>query len=287
MTVTAITDHGLPALQLENALGEAVVHLLGAHVVHFQPRGQRPVLWLSAFSRFAEGSAIRGGIPLCAPWFGPHATDPAQPAHGLLRQRRWTQIGTSELADGRTTVVLSLIADPQMHAAWPYAFEATLTVTVGATLTLELAIRNCGNAPFLLSEALHTYLNLADVRHVTLNGLGGATYLDKVDGGVRKVQASGPMMVTGQTDRVYLTATDVVVIDDPGFARRITLTKSGSGATVIWNPWSEKAKAMTDFGADAWPNMLCVEAANAADSTVVVPPAFTHHLSQTIAVAGN
>jgi glucose-6-phosphate 1-epimerase len=284
MPITATTHNSLPALRIANALGEAVVCLHGAHVVHFQPAGQRPVLWMSASSWFADGKPIRGGVPVCAPWFGPHATDAKLPAHGLLRTRSWAQTAAGEHADGRTWVTLSLAANSEMLAIWPHAFSAALTVTVGASLSLELAIRNTGTAPFLLGEALHTYFAVSDVRKISLSGLAGAVFIDKMDGNARKTQSADPLTITAQTDRVYFSTEDAVVIEDPGFNRRIVVRKSGSGATVVWNPWVEKAAAMADFGDQEWPGMVCVEAANAADSTVVVPPDFTHHLSQVIAL---
>jgi glucose-6-phosphate 1-epimerase len=284
MPITLTTHNTLPALRIANALGEAVVCLHGAHVVHFQPTGQAPVLWMSDASFFAEGRSIRGGVPVCAPWFGPHATDAKLPAHGLLRTRVWTQTAAGESADGSSWVTLSLMANPEMLASWPHAFSAALTVIVGTSLSLELAIRNTGTAPFLLGEALHTYFAVSDIRNIRLSGLTGATFIDKLDGNARKVQGPEPITFTGQTDRVYLASEDAVVIEDPGFKRRIVVQKSGSGATVVWNPWLEKAAAMVDFGDHEWPGMVCVEAANAADSTVVVPPNFTHHLSQVIAL---
>ncbi len=288
MTLTRTTDHGLAALRLANDHGEALVYLHGAHVAHFQPRGQRPVLWMSASSAFHEGKPIRGGVPVCAPWFGPHPTDAALPAHGLLRQRSWTLLRHEVLADGSDRVELTIASDAASTAATRrQPFTAILSVTVGQTLALELAIRNTGSEPLLLGEALHTYFSVSDVRTIRVTGLGGATYLDKMDGGARKVQDAAPLAITAQTDRVYLSESDVVEIDDPGFARRIRVTKSGSGATVLWNPWIEKAAAMADFGDDEWPQMVCVEAANAADSTLGVPPDFTHHLRQVIAVLPN
>ncbi len=285
MTMTRTTVNGLPALQVANDHGEALIYLHGAHVAHFQPRGQRPVLWMSAASTFQDGKPIRGGVPICAPWFGPHPTDAALPAHGLLRQRSWTLLRHESLADGSDRIELTITSDVAPPAtARRQPFMATLSVTVGQALSLELSVRNAGNAPLLLGEALHTYLSVSDVRTIRVSGLAETTYLDKMEGGVRKLQGAEPLAITAQTDRVYFSEHDTVVIDDPGFSRRIRLTKTGSGATVLWNPWSEKAAAMRDFGDDEWPHMVCVEAANAADSTVVVPPAFTHHLGQRITV---
>jgi glucose-6-phosphate 1-epimerase len=284
MPIVTTTANGLPALRVTNALGESQLHLHGAHVTHFQPAGQRPVLWMGSASWFADGKPIRGGVPLCAPWFGPHPTDAALPAHGLIRQRAWRLVRGEELADGRTRVELSLVADAAMLAAWPHPFTATMAVTVGTTLELELSIRNTGTAPFLLGEALHTYFSVSDVRSIAISGLAGATYIDKMDNSARKQQGAEPITITAQTDRVYFAEEPACIIDDPGFARRIVVRKSGCGATVVWNPWIEKAKALADFADEEWPGMVCVEAVNAADSTVVVPPGFTHHLQQMIAV---
>lgn len=285
MSMTRTTVNGLPALEVGNAHGEALIYLHGAHVAHFQPRGQRPVLWMSASSNFQDGKPIRGGVPICAPWFGPHPTDAALPAHGLLRQRAWTLLHHESLADGSDRLEFTITSDVAPPAtARRQPFMATLSVTVGQALSLELSVRNAGNAPLLLGEALHTYLSVSDVRTIRVSGLAGATYLDKMEGGVRKLQGAEPLAITAQTDRVYFSEHDTVVIDDPGFSRRIRLTKTGSGATVLWNPWSEKAASMKDFGDDEWPQMVCVEAANAAETTVVVPPAFTHHLGQRIAI---
>ncbi len=282
--IASTTANGLPALHLHNVHGEAIVHRHGAHVTHFQPAGQRPVLWLSDRSPFQDGKPIRGGVPICAPWFGPHPTDPGLPAHGLVRTRAWAVVRGEELPDGRTRVELALASDPALLAMWPHPFAAALTVTVGATLELELSLRNTGSSPILLSEALHSYFAVSDVRNIRVTGLGDTMYLDKVAGGTRTRQGPEPIAFIGQTDRVYFSSGPATVIDDPGLARRIVVSKSGSGATVVWNPWAEKAATMSDVGADAWPGMVCVEAANAADSTVVVPPDFTHHLRQVIAV---
>lgn len=284
MTIAHETSHGQKAIRIANSRGEAVVHLHGAHLVHFQPTGEKPVLWMSGSSWFQDGKPIRGGVPVCAPWFGPHPTDAQLPAHGLVRQRPWTLRHHEELVDGRTRVELTLAADEAMLAAWPHPFVATLTITVGATIEMELAVRNNGRAPFLLGEALHSYFAVSDARRISISGLSGAAYLDRMDGNARRIQGPEPITITAQTDRLYLSEEDAVVIDDPGFARRIVVRKAGSGGTVVWNPWVEKAKALADFGDDEWPGMVCVEAANAADSTVVVPPSFTHHLRQVISV---
>lgn len=273
---------GLPCVQIANRHAEAQIYLHGAHAAHFQPRGQAPVLWMSAQSWFEAGKPIRGGVPLCWPWFGPHPSDATAPAHGFARTRAWSLIETAQTADGRSIVVLGLVSDAATMALWPHAFRLTYTVTVGRELVLDLRVDNCSSAPFSCEEALHTYLAIADARQARITGLAGATYIDKVRDRQRFVEGPAPIVLTAETDRVYLGTTAAVDIAD-GSAGGLRVTKSGSLETVVWNPWTAKAKAMKDFGDDEWPGMVCVETANAADHALTVPAGGSHHMQATIA----
>lgn len=275
---------GLPRLTIRNDLAEAEVYLLGATITHWKPRDHAPVLWTGAPERYLPGKPIRGGIPLCLPWFGPHE-DPAKPAHGFVRTRPWTVERTVDLPDGRSRVKLSFTTDAQTRTLWPHDLRAGLTVTVGRTLEVELTVTNTGTSTVLIGEALHTYCAVADVRRTIVHGLGGARYLDKVGGGWHR-QTSEGIVFTGETDRVYQSTHDVCVIDDEAGGRRITVRKAGSGATVVWNPWSAKAATMADMGPDGWMNLVCVESANALDSAYALPPSFSHHLRCDISVEG-
>ena len=282
---TIRTDTGLgdlPRIVIANALGQAEIYLDGGHVAHWQPTGEKPVLWMSGSSLFTTGKPIRGGVPICFPWFGPHPTDATQAAHGFARTRRWTLERTSELADGRSRVKLSLATDASTHSGWPHDARLSLAVTVGATLELELTVTNTGRAPFVYAEALHTYFAVGDIHGTEVHGLNGASYLDKVDPG-RRIQ-EGPVRFTGETDRVY-DHTGTAEIIDRTWNRRISVAKSGSNSTVVWNPWIAKAKKMADYGDEEWTGMVCVETANAVDQVVVIPPAFSHHLRTVISVA--
>jgi glucose-6-phosphate 1-epimerase len=260
--------HGLARLRIAapGADAEAVVYFQGAHVTHYRPRGAAPVLFTSADSRFARGEPIRGGVPVIFPWFGPHPTDPAAPAHGFARVREWTLHDV--LGDEGSVTATFVLAEER-------AFELLYAVTVGQTLGLSLRVSNRSAAPMTFEEALHTYLAVADVRAVRVEGLSGREYLDKVDGKKRKTQ-SGPVTIAGETDRVYLNTPDAVTVHDPGAGRRLTVTKEDSASTVVWNPWVEKAKKLADFGDDEWPRMLCVETANVAENAVTLAPGESH-----------
>jgi glucose-6-phosphate 1-epimerase len=272
---------GLPRVAVSTPEAEAHVYLHGAHVAHYQPRGQRPVLFMSGSSHFAPGKAIRGGVPVIFPWFGANAKDPKAPAHGFARTHLWDlrEVKRRE-GDGAVTVSLSLKPSPASRALWPHEFEATFEVTVGPALEMALHVRNSGDAAFTFEEALHTYLAVNDVRNVTVEGLAGREYIDKVDGAKRKKQPPGPMRIEGETDRVYLNTPDTVTVNEaspgPGGRRRLSVSKQNSAATVVWNPWIAKAAAMADFGDYEWTGMICVETANVAEHAVTLAPGQTH-----------
>jgi glucose-6-phosphate 1-epimerase len=259
--------HGLQRVVIATPAAEACVYLHGAHVTHYQPRDHRPVLFTSAQSYFAPGKPIRGGVPVIFPWFGPHPTDPARPAHGWARTSPWTLQDVSD--DGHDGVNVTLQLGPAD------GFILACRVHVGPQLTMELDVQNVAAAPQTFEEALHTYLAVADVRQVRIDGLLGRQYLDKVDGMKRKTE-DGPVTLTGETDRVYLDTPDTVTVRDPAAGRQITVSKKGSASTVVWNPWVEKAKRLPDFGDDEWPKMLCIETANVADNAVTLAPGQKH-----------
>lgn len=277
-------EGGLPRFVVSGRDGAAHVYLHGAHVTHFQPTGGEPVLFLSGKSLYAEGKAIRGGVPVIFPWFGAKEGDSAAPAHGFARVLDWEPTDVRQESDGRVILTLELGSSDRTRKAWPFDFRLRYTIAVGRSLELALEVQNLSGGEFRFEEALHTYLAVSDVRQVDVEGLGGKTYIDKMDSGRRKVQPPGAIRIEGETDRVYLNTTDGVVVTDPGFKRDVIVTKQGSAATVLWNPWIAKAKSMSDFGDDEWPHMLCVETANVSDNAVTLAPGATHRMSATIAV---
>ena len=275
---------GLDRLVLSASDGEAVVTLQGAHVAHFQPKGEKPVLWMSAESRFEAGKPIRGGVPICFPWFGPKAGAPDAPLHGFARILLWSIVAVTRESDGSLRATLDLTADAAARGGFPHELALSLTVRVGGSLRLELAVRNTDAAPRAFEAALHSYFAVSDVRQVRLLGLEGTAFVDKTAAMARKPGDNGPITIAAETDRVYLGATGTVTIEDPGWRRRIVVGKSGSSTTVVWNPWVAKAKAMPDFGDEEWPGMVCVETANAMDDAVTLAPGATHVMTATLEV---
>jgi glucose-6-phosphate 1-epimerase len=288
MTEPVVVDEGkggLPRVRVTGPRAEAEIYLQGAHVTHWQPRGTAaPVLFCSAKAVYAVGKAIRGGVPLIFPWFGAHATDKSKPMHGFARARDWRLIAAEAAPDGSVVVDLGLDDDAATRALWPHAFRARYRVTVGDTLAMALDVTNTGPAPFTFEAALHSYLTLGDVRTASVAGLENTTFIDKVDGMTRKRLGTGPLRLTGETDRVFLDTRARCVVDDPALRRRIAVDKSGSASTVVWNPWSAKAAEMADLEPQDWQRMICVETANAADDAVTVAAGARHAMTATLRV---
>ena len=268
---------GLERLVVDTPACVGEIYLHGAHLTGWQPRGDAPVLWLSAHSVFEPGRPIRGGIPICFPWFGPHPAEASRPPHGFVRLAPWTLERVTREADTITaTLALAVAADRE--PLWPHAVALRLEACFGRELAVAFTVENRGTTACPVAEALHTYVAVGDIREVTLEGLAGSPYVDKVRGGVRAVQDAAPLAFDGETDRPYIGTEAAVTIVDPALRRRIVVEKEGSRTTVVWNPWIAKARAMSDFGDDEWPAMVCVEAANALDDAFTLAPGASHTL---------
>ena len=274
---------GLTKVVVATDLATAEVYLHGAHVTHYQPAGQGPVLFLSRQSLFAAGKAIRGGVPICFPWFGPLENRPKAPAHGFARTSLWALAAATRDGGGVVTLRFELSRGEDPASDWPHAFRAEYAVTVGPELTMALTIHHVGGEPFLYEAALHTYLSVGDVRQASVTGLENTPYLDKA-AGREEPGVDAPVRFTGETDRVYQETTAACTADDPAGHRTIRVEKSGSASTVVWNPWVAKAKAMSDFGDGEWPGMLCIETANVRGSAVTLGPGGSHTMTAVVRV---
>lgn len=272
---------GLVLVEINNAQASARLCLQGAQMLEWAPKGQAPVIWFSPKAVYSQGKSVRGGVPICWPWFGPHASDASLPAHGIARTASW-EVVSAEKADNATKLLLQLAITEAMQAFWPYSCQLQLAVSVGETLNLELITRNTGSEPFTITEALHTYFAVSDINEIAVHGLDGVEHVDKVHGG-RHTQA-GPITFAGETDRVYLNTTSTCEIEDKGLKRKIIIEKTGSQSTVVWNPWTEKAANMADMGADGYKEFVCVESANALENGVSVLPGEARVLSVTYSV---
>ncbi len=270
----------LPVAEIHTPHASARVALQGAQVLAWQPAGQQPVIWVSKVAVYEPGKGVRGGVPVCWPWFG--ARD-GLPAHGVVRTRVWDVRETTQDAAGQVVLRLGTRDDASTRVLWDYAFDLELVVTVGQTLSMALVTRNTGTAPFTITDALHTYFCVGDIAQTTVQGLDGCAYLDKVQN-FAQLRQTGGVEFTGETDRIYTDTTADCLIQDKAWGRNIRVTKQGSTSTVVWNPWSERAKAFADMAAGEFKDMLCVETCNAGPDQVEVAPGNTHTLTAMIAL---
>jgi glucose-6-phosphate 1-epimerase len=258
----------LPMLEISTGWSAAEIYLNGAHVTHFARKGEPPLLFLSQCSRFEKGQPIRGGVPVIFPWFGPRE---GMSQHGFARVKSWEVKELETGADGSVSVRFSLPDCPEASGFPP--FNAQYIVTVAESLSLELLIENrSSDQSFHFEDCLHTYFEVGDIDAVSVVGLKGRYYLDKVAGFARKSEEYPEIKVKSEVDRVYLDATEKVEILDRVIGRRIRIEKENSRSTVVWNPWIDKAQQMPDFGNDEYKRMVCVESGNVGKERVELPP---------------
>jgi glucose-6-phosphate 1-epimerase len=269
-------------ISLDGVAGE--LYLQGAQVTAWRLRDERPILFTSPKSAFAPGRAIRGGIPIILPWFGPSRHTPAAPQHGFARTATWHLDGIETVGSTSLTMTLRLADGDVGSTIWPEPFRAIYTVTFAQTLSLRLAVQNRARHRIVFEEALHTYFAISGVGDIAISGLAGTTYIDKTDAARRKTQTADLVTITAETDRVYLDTPTQCVIEDRGWRRRIVIEKDGAASTVVWNPWAEKAAGMADLGDPAWRGMVCVEAGNIADNEVPLAQDGEHQMSMAISV---
>lgn len=275
------TASAMQIIEVKNSLGEAMISTMGAHVLSYKKTGSEDILWVSEKSYMEFGKPIRGGIPVCWPWFGPHPdADRKLPSHGLGRIAVWDVKEKSECPDGSSKVVLSLPGSrlPDEFAA----LDAELEIIVGASLKMNLKTTNNGDKDYSLTQALHTYFNVADCTKLHVEGLKNTAYIDKVDGGAEKMQ-NDDVRIGQEVDRIYMDTTADCTLVDEAANRRVVISKKGSTSTVVWNPWVKKSAAMPDFGDEEYHTMICVETVNAGKDVIVLKKGESHTLEMEIA----
>jgi glucose-6-phosphate 1-epimerase len=268
----------LPMLEVSTAWSTAEIYLHGAHVTRFNPKGQAPLLFVSQCSRFAEEQPIRGGVPVIFPWFGQRE---GLPQHGFARLKAWDLKEFAPAADGSVSIRFRLPEYPEASGFAP--FTADYVVKVKDSLHLQLIVTNKSPDEELLFEnCLHSYFEVGDATAISITGLKGASYLDKVANFAPKTDAESAIRIRSEVDRIYINTAEPVEIEDPHLKRRIRIEKQGSLSTVVWNPWIAKAQQMPDFGNDEYSRMVCVESGNVASNSLHLAPGQTHTLAVTL-----
>lgn len=271
-------EAGLPIASLANRYGSCEVSLYGGHVLSYRPTGHGPVLFLSKKSYCEPGKAIRGGVPVCWPWFGP-ASDKTLPTHGFARICQWDLRGT-EYSDESTEIRLALSDSELTRRIWPFAFELTLAIRLDQRLNLSLTTVNRDSKPFVLTTGFHPYFRVRNIMDVTVRGLDGAPFVNRLTG--QTGTQEGPLNIRSETDRIFTPAQAECALLDAGLNRAIAMVFEGTRNLVVWNPWIDKARAMADFGDDEYTRTLCLEPAVTSTAAVTLAPGGRHTLSAAI-----
>ena len=278
----AAGNGGLEKVSVESADASGEIYLHGAHVTSWKPAGREEVLFLSSASRWEDGRAIRGGVPICFPWFGAKAGDSQAPAHGFVRTKGW-QLESIARVEGGVQVSMFTESNEETKRWWPADFHLAYRVTFGSELTLELEATNTGNDSSRFEEALHAYHKVGNIQKARVRGLNAVEYIDKTDSNRKKVQ-SGEIAVVSETDRVYLNTQAAIELEDPVLHRRTRVEKQNSRTTVVWNPWIEKAHSLPDLADKEWIEMVCIETSNVGDFAVELAPGQQHIMKATLRV---
>jgi len=276
-------DGGLPKVCITSAQAEGEMYLHGAHVTSWKPLGGEEVFFVSSRSHWEEGRAIRGGVPVCFPWFGDKADDPKAPAHGFARTQAW-QLESIVRGGDAVTVSMFTESDESTKRWWAADFRLVHRATFGRELSLELVLTNTGERALRFEEALHAYYRVGQIEKVRVRGLDGVYYVDKTDQNQKKTQ-QGDIVITTETDRVYLNTEHEVELEDPVLRRSVHVAKENSLTSVVWNPWVQKARALSDLGDDEWKQMICIEVSNVGDFAVDLVPGRQHTTKAIASVA--
>lgn len=277
-----------PAIAIDTPACRALVALQGAQLLTMQPAGAAPLLWLSPGARYVAGKAVRGGIPLCFPWFGNHPDDPALPAHGFARNREW-RLQYAGIDAGVAQLQFALEDDAQTRALWPHIFSAEVTLSLGAGIDITLAVTNRGDSTAPVSFAFHNYFPVVDVAACCIEGLAGLPFHDKLQPDAPLAVESVPLRPAAEVDRVYTGAGGACRIVDMTVAgpvaQTIAVTAPDCRNLVVWNPWGAKAARLGDVPGDSWRRFVCVEPANVGADTILLAAGESRRWSMRIAHA--
>ncbi len=273
------TISGQPVLKVENVHASAVVSLYGGQLLSYQPHGEKDLLWLSPTAVFKQGTAIRGGIPVCWPWFGKRKEGGSN--HGYARISNWELITAEALEDGDTRLCLTRIPAESTDEKGAVKASLQLEIVVGKALKICLHTINNGAEVIRLSQALHSYFAVSNVEHITISGLDNTCYDDSASGQSECIQ-QGDVVLSGEVDRIYLNTSTTCAIHDPGLNRTIMIEKEGSNSTVVWNPGADLAATMADIPESDFISMVCVETATAPQLPVELGSGQSHQLTARI-----
>lgn len=271
-------DNGFEYIEIKNNQAEAKIALQGAHLFHYKTRGKPELLWLSKLAYFEKGKAIRGGVPICFPWFGKHKDNASLPQHGFARTQMWKVVLEKDINEDTTHIRLALESNLYTLEHWPYLFEVHLDIIIGAELSMSLHVKNRDTKPFEISSALHTYFALSDIHTVTIKGLDKCLYFDALRS--ETFMQYGDVHIQKEVDRIYCDPCKIISLFQDDHC--VQLEQEGSNSLVVWNPWIEKSKQMIDMTDDGYKTVVCLETSNAGRDARTLKPNESHVLRATI-----
>lgn len=267
-------EHGHITVKIENASATAEFSIFGAHLLSFTPKNQEDLFWVSKKAIFNNTKAIRGGMPICWPWFNAHPSDSTKPAHGFARISEWELVHITHLDENKTEVIFKLNDSEKTQALWPHAFGIQLKFIINSKLEARFTVTNTDTKAFTYATALHSYFNVQDISKTQVLGLDALNYINTVGGTRAKEVQQGPVSISQEVDRIYLDTPTTLTIKSP--SRTIAIASKNTQTTVVWNPWIEKAKSMADFGDDEYKEMICVENCNIEHDQVTLDTGLSH-----------
>ena len=269
---------GFTLAEIKNKFATARISLYAGQLLSYCPTGaSQDLLFNSELAYYETGKAIKGGVPVCWPWFGSDPEDRGRPAHGFARTSQWNVVNTHATEDA-TCLTLQLTPSEQSQKLWEHDFLLTLEMIVGKTLQLKLTTTNKSQQAVSITQALHTYFKVGDISRTTVEGLEEKAYLDKVDQGIEKRQ-QGSVTISAEVDRIYTDVSNDLLIKDRSLSRDIRIHSSGSHSTVVWNPWTDIAAEMADLEDADYQRLICVETANSAPDVIDILPGQSHQLA--------
>ncbi|MCL1123250.1 D-hexose-6-phosphate mutarotase [Shewanella surugensis] len=274
--ITKTHTNGLEYVDINTHHCQARIFKQGAQIDFFQPQGQKPLLWSSSNNDYQVGTAIRGGIPICWPWFGLHE-NASWPQHGFARIQMW-QLSEVNINDTEVDLLFTLTIDKNSQTYWPYHTQLSARFRLSDRLTVSLINTNLDSQTITLTQALHSYFPIGDIHQLQASGFSQSHYIEFDKGPFEQTQDR--VQFTQETDRIYHPLGPQQLLHTPDGI--IQITRENSQSAILWNPWHAKSKRLSRFNNDDYRSMVCLEAANVLDDKVTLAPNETHTLSTTI-----
>ena len=273
------TENNLLKLIITNEHCEAEIYLHGGHLTHYQPKGEKALIFNAKESKITPPKSVHAGIPICWPWFGPHPSDQDKPQHGFARDSVWEIKSTKRLPSQETEIILTLQDSPYSRILFDFSFELELTFRLGTACSVSLKTINTDKKSFTITQALHSYFAISDLRNIKIEGVRETPFIDYTDEKREKTESLA-LSIDRETNRVYIPTVKSCIIHDSGLKRKIVVTKEGSNSTTIWNPWRENK--IHDLPDESYRRFVCIESTNALEDKVILAPDKTHTITQII-----